>query len=142
MHKLWKAGEVEMTDQEKRGKVIRGLTAHYFAEIKPCNDCPYFAYANCEKRLASDAIALLKAQEPRVMGVGDFYDEDMGFYERKDEEFVWPVLIANGGPDGVTVSLIRKDAFEIKADCSLMNQTWRIWTTYPTHEQREAAKWK
>jgi hypothetical protein len=89
-----------------------------------------------------DALALLKAQEPRVMTVGDLYGEDMGFYERKHEECVWPVLIARGGPDDDgTVGIIRKDAFEIKADCGLINQTWRIWTAYPTDEQREETPW-
>ena len=89
-----------------------------------------------------DALALLKAQEPRVMTIGDLYGEDMGYYERKNKELVCPVLIACGGPnEDETVGIVLKDAFEIKADCDLMNITWRIWTAYPTMEQREATPW-
>ena len=106
------------------------------------HDCPY-KNTDCEIAVMVDAYNLLKAQEPRVMTIGDLYGYDMGYYERKDEELVWPVLIARGGPDSDgTVGLVRKDVFEIMADCGLINQTWRIWTAYPTIDQREAAKWK
>lgn len=98
---------------------------------------------DCFTVLARDVLKLLEAQEPRVMTIGDLYGEDMGYYERKDEELIWPVLIARGGPDeDETVGIVRKDAFEIKADCNLMNIIWRIWTAYPTMAQREAVKWE
>lgn len=101
------------------------------------------AFDEEEKQAIDKAIEALTAQEPRVMTIGDLYGYDMGYYERKDEEVVWPVLIARGGPDSDgTVGLVRKDAFEIMADCGLINQTWRIWTAYPTNEQREAVKWE
>lgn len=126
-----------------RDKVIKGLEC--CAEDSTCDACPYDQdryNANGPCALVYDTLALLKAQEPRVMTIGDLYGEDMGYYERKDEELVWPVLTARGGPneDG-TVVIVRKDAFEIKADCGLMNITWRIWTTYPTVAQREATPW-
>lgn len=113
------------------------------SDMPNCPGCAYLREPNCMEHLKRDIVALLKAQEPRVMTVGDLYGEDMGFYERKHEECVWPVLIARGGPDDDgTVGIIRKDAFEIKADCGLINQTWRIWTAYPTDEQRRNELWK
>lgn len=123
-----------------REKVIKGLECC----SKGCSgSCTYSVEGgDCCTALAADALELLKAQEPRVMTIGDLYGYDMGYYEREDEELVWPVLIARGGPDSDgTVGLVRKDAFEIMADCDLINQTWRIWTEYPTNEQRKAVKW-
>ena len=77
------------------------------------------------------------------MTIGDLYGNDIGYYERKDEEFLWPVLIARGGPDSDgKVGLVFKDAFEIMADCGLINQTWRIWTAQPTGAQMEATPWE
>lgn len=135
-----------MTEREK---VIKGLELCTFdGTIENCikEGCPYLGgngVGYCIDNLMRDALALLKAQEPRVMTIGDLYGYDMGYYERKDEEVVWPVLIARGGPDSDgTVGLVCKDAFEIMADCGLINQTWRIWTAYPTIDQREAAKWE
>ena len=131
-----------------REKVIAGLEclthvdfAVYKSECEK-RECPY-KDTDCEIAVMTDAYNLLKVQEPRVMTIGDLYGYDMGYYERKGEEFVLPVLIARGGPDSDgTVGLVCKDAFEIMANCSLINQTWRIWTEYPTIDQREAAKWK
>lgn len=124
-------------------KVIKGMECcGYRRFMDKCDECPYDG-KECFQRLKDDALELLKAQEPRVMTVGDLYGQDMGYYERKDEELVWPVLIARGGPDcDGTVGIVRKDAFEIKADCDLINQTWRLWTAYPTAAQREAVKWE
>ena len=131
-----------------REKVMAGLEclthddlAAYATECEK-RDCPY-RNTDCEIAVMEDAYRLLEAQEPRMMTIGDLYSYDMGYYERKDEEAVWPVLIARGGPDSDgTVGLICKDAFEIMADCDLINQTWRIWTAYPTIDQREVVKWK
>lgn len=114
-----------------------------------CSECPLMEMCKwsrsrdrCKTEVKLSVNHWLTERQPRVMTVGDLYSEDMGFYERKHEECVWPVLIARGGPDDDgTVGIIRKDAFEIKADCGLINQTWRIWTAYPTDEQREAEPW-
>lgn len=130
-----------MTDLER---VIMGLSRHGNSDCEYNEEtmCPYWGENHCSSHLCLDALDLLKKQEPRVMTIGDLYGNDMGYYERKDEELVWPVLIARGGPDSDgTVGLVRKDAFEIMADCDLINQTWRIWTAYPTKEQREGMPW-
>lgn len=98
---------------------------------------------NGELVTVTDILALLKAQKPQVMSIGDLYGYDMGFYERRDEELIWPVLISRGGPDDdETVGFVRKDGYELRSDCGLMNITWRIWTAYPPHELREATPWQ
>ncbi len=52
-----------MTDKEK---VIRGLECcGYSTFMDKCQECPYDG-KDCFKRLKADALALLKAQEPRV----------------------------------------------------------------------------
>lgn len=132
-----------------------------------CAECDYYGI-NCFK-LFDDALTLLKEQEkeiskwrerwqrqrdtiigllgqkpqPRLMTIGDLYGYDMGFYESRDEELILPVLISRGGPDDdETVGFIRKDGYELRKDCGLMNITWRIWTAYPPHELREAIPWE
>lgn len=138
-----------MPNQER---VLHGLDSCGFHDGIPniceVTECPYRDdKCGCVHELAHDAglliSELLKAQEPQVMSIGDLYDYDMGFYERRDEEFVWPVLISRGGPDDdETVGFIRKDGYELRSDCGLMNITWRIWTAYPSHELREATPWQ
>ena len=133
LFQLWKGSEVGMTKHE---------AVEILEEIKTLDDS-IFAYSQAYNDALEMAIEALKAQEPKVMTIGDLYGQDMGYYERKDEELVWPVLIARGGPDeDGMVGIVRKDAFEIKADCGLMNITWRIWTEYPTIVQREATPWE
>lgn len=52
-----------MDDAEKREKVIRGL------ELCACTDCvgcPYRGVSPCQNKLAADALALLREQEPKA----------------------------------------------------------------------------
>lgn len=132
-----------MIEQGKLAKVIGGLDACLEGLCEACSYRDVDAPGGCKDALMYDAFTLLKAQEPRVMSIGDLYGYDMGFYERRDEEFVWPVLISRGGPDNdETVGFVRKDGYELRSDCGLMNITWRIWTAYPPHELREATPWQ
>ena len=53
-----------MTEQEKREKVIKGLECcGYTNFMDKCQECPYDG-KDCFHRLKTDALALLKAQEP------------------------------------------------------------------------------
>lgn len=138
-----------MPNQER---VLHGLNSCGFYDGIPniceVTECPYRDdKCGCVHELAHDAglliSELLKAQEPQVMNIGDLYGYDMGFYERRDEEIVWPVLISRGGPDDdETVGFVRKDGYELRSDCGLMNIAWRIWTAYPPQELREATPWE
>lgn len=61
-------GEVGMTEQEKREKVIKGLECciKYPNEYGDCmgGDCPYGPRIGCHEELMRDALALLKTREP------------------------------------------------------------------------------
>lgn len=75
-----------------------------------------------------DAIALLKAQEPRLVTESDFDGADKYGYipvwtEEKDGDMYWECIpkVAITDPDGIGVL--------------------RYWTSHPTDEQREAIPW-
>ena len=75
-----------------------------------------------------DALALLKAQEPRLVTESDFDGADEYGYipvwtEEKDGDMYWECIpkVAITCPDGIVVL--------------------RYWTSCPTDEQREATPW-
>lgn len=53
-----------MTEQEKRGQVIKGLECCNGEALCIGEKCPYFDDKMCVETLHSDTLALLKAQEP------------------------------------------------------------------------------
>jgi hypothetical protein len=60
-----------------REKVIKGLECcGYSRFMDKCQECPYDG-KDCFKRLKTDAIALLKAQEPRVMAGAELTDAEL-----------------------------------------------------------------
>ena len=125
-----------MNDREK---VIKGLECciiRYSDDYARCDECPY--ESACGKRLKQDALALLKAQEPRVMTV----DEVRTWVStpRIDREPIW-VEIENG----VSAWIVSDEYWDMPIDANLSSdlygKTWRCWTARPTDEQREAVKW-
>lgn len=135
-----------MADLEK---VIRGLECCILRDPDDharCSQCPY--ESNCVNRLKMDALALLKAQEPRVMTM-----EEVKKHNNKDN-CVWFEL-----HDIVIIPVfVRQDRQEtiIENPCILSDQTiphlywknidyckkWRCWTSRPTEEQRKAVEWE
>lgn len=144
-----------MTEREK---VIKGLEC--CAVGAECDHCPYSnlnigGFAGCYQ-MHQDALALLKAQEPRVMTleevVGNIvlgrdvmlwfeFNDSIKELNAKDIEYNdylcdddMPTLYEpnlkwrdNGYRDGVIVAEY--------------NDVFRCWTSRPTEEQREAVKW-
>ena len=54
-----------MADRED---VIQGLMCHSDeSDVYACDKCPYYGNRYCGEVLSKDALALLKAQEPRLM---------------------------------------------------------------------------
>ena len=118
-----------------REKVIKGLEE--LLEQSRYNDSVGWN-PDCDTETLEDAIALLKAQEPRVMTAEDFennpdVDHD-GFlpawieYRRDgDWDEYW-----EGQPDEWGVC---------KAD-RIVYESMRYWTSRPTDEQREATPWE
>ena len=131
-----------MTDREK---VIKGLECCGYSHfMDKCQDCPYDG-KDCFKRLKDDAIALLKAQEPRVLSVADIIDAhitpDIIWVERRRENDicvgVWQIDHYEMAQDGVIDDL----GEEIAEMPDAYNTLWRCWTSRPTDEQREATSW-
>lgn len=111
---------------DKLEKVIKGLEC---CQIGCDRDCPYWtrqlgSTSICRSEMERDALALLKAQEPRLVTESDFNGADEYGYipvwtEEKDGDMYWECIpkVAITDPDGIEVL--------------------RYWTARPTDEQRE-----
>lgn len=95
-------------------------------------------------QLALDALALLKAQEPRVLTVDEFNQalDTVVWYDSRDSENLSTYMLLTG------YSL--KQAFaefrlicgtEVTGTLYRYNKDWRLWSSRPTDEQREATPW-
>jgi len=138
-----------MADKEK---VIRGL--EICTNPGSCSErCPYYhieiTEGSCDYFLLTDALALLKEQEPRVMTVEEVINA-------KDKTDVWLdeldcVVVAATISNWVesknhVVTFFYGIEHTTSGERDYMNnnynRTWRCWTARPTDEQRKAAKWK
>lgn len=107
-------------------------------------DCPYYREYNggkCISAAVSDALALLKAQEPRVMTIQEIKNADFCYLEVNGHDGVIPVLLKHFIDDKyihVTINGGSVYFFDITCD---VEKLVRCWTSRPTDEQREAVKW-
>ena len=126
-------------------KVIKGLEICIrVQDNEKCPDeCPYrkdICYGTVG--LMADALSLLKAQEPRVMTLGEVkvipYDADIWIETEYyvGEITIFAATINTKGLRGVMVYGSHKTY-----DYEAYNKLWRCWTSRPTDEQREAVKW-
>lgn len=129
-----------MTDREK---VIKGLEIH----LKPnsrCAGCPYPNNGLCGDQLYRDALALLKAQEPRVMTLGEVksFHGILVWLELSfgagHETVVVPIEITGVGTGGISFHFGNED-FRTYG-CPVYG--WRYWTSCPTDEQRKMTPWE
>jgi len=131
-----------MADREN---VIKGLEC--------CNmpnnhdDCPYNGAAHyniCTHQLLTDAIALLKEQEPRVMTLeevkaakgSDMYLEMRGYED--GNEYMTAATLDGVGTRGVN---FYHSVFDFESYGKATIFGWRCWTARPTDEQREGTPW-
>ena len=146
-----------MTDREK---VIKGLercvekldTVVNKTHGYNCTACPYFR--KCDRSgylnglsLMRDALALLEAQEPRVMTLEEVITSKPGTVVWL-EDFNKPDVISGLFKrlfiyTKVIDFLIEKEEVnnEVTADLDVYGSGWRCWTSRPTDEQREATPW-
>lgn len=127
-----------MTDAEKREKVIRGLGC--CLSPNDHENCPYDGigktYSECLKRLVTDALALLKEQEARVMTLEEvIHSKDWIWYQWKNTHCGWTVAVNCDGKwieweDSTTDQLCK------------YGEKWRCWTSRPTPEQMRDTKWE
>lgn len=140
-----------MTEQEKREKVIKGLgnCVEYFeSKVKGVMFDEWIG----ESR---KAIALLKAQEPRVMTFEEV-KEKIGsgecVFTECEKEGQWvrygnAKLSVDQG-DSCIIAFLSSGSREDDPHAiwwwisyKNYNRTWRCWTIPPTYEQRKAVKW-
>ena len=89
----------------------------------------------------NDAIALLKAQEPRVMTATEAYTADYVYIEF--DGVITPAIRTTNERDGHRESYFATQ--QLGGDWMRWDDygiTWRCWTSRPTDEQREAAPWQ
>ena len=123
-----------------REKVINELVSYIENALSVDSD-----YVDCiPTDLLQYAVALLKAQEPRVMTLEEIDDDDAYWFEEKygKKSLGRNVLIHSieeyaREPYITLVYTYGEASYKI----SEYGQTWRLWTSKPTDEQREAASW-
>ena len=142
-----------MTEQEKREKVIKGLeeVQHYIkVENLP-------AHTLKAKLVIDDALAMLKAQEPRVMTLEEVKANKICWIEDKDAEMIYPAIYQCRGNGMFCVFSINPvydvehgnedvarqfDEGERWLEEDDLNRWWRPWASRPTDAQREAIPWQ
>ena len=132
---------------DKREKVIEGLQK--CASLHQCFVCESCVYPGVDCAI-DDAIALLKAQEPRVLTLEelaaaqktpvwretkrahkDLYNGWMLAYDIQRGQGITGTRQGMTEPNG-RIGWYKLDDY---------GKTWRCWTSRPTDEQREAVKW-
>ena len=93
-----------------------------------------------------DALALLQAQEPRVMTLGDL--RDIGsVWELDTPPYLWMEINpsyrwAKGFWVAWREIYDMIDGLHPTYDADNYKEIWRCWTSRPTGEQRQAVKWE
>lgn len=127
-----------MIDREKVIKGLehelqnRGKCGHYCHDGIETVSCEYDKDGLCIQHWGNDALALLKAQEPRVMTPQDFDGNPM-----KDQYGNLPCWLESREP------LVASNWCRWNEDDFIrpMMRNFRPWTSRPTDEQREATPW-
>lgn len=122
-----------MTDREK---VFRGL-ACCLSAWRHCDKCPYKPPRCAE--LLTDAMALLEAQEPRVMTLEEALGGDECWVEYPNGGCGYADCYLSYTTKGADIYRTMKHDFNVPL--ATYGKTWRCWTSRPTDEQREAVKW-
>ena len=139
-----------MTDAEKLEKVIKGLECCVVGA--ECDHCKYGMlnkndFEGCRQMLA-DALALLKAQEPRVMEWQEIVDSatQMPFIwleSKENHERVFQSILFKTWLFDSTVTIITVmtrgwlfEGYQVN-----YNKTWRCWTSRPDEKRRTEAPW-
>ena len=131
-----------------RNKVIKGLE-WCMNEKHDCyreKGCPYENEGDdvgCKYALHRDALAMLKAQEPRVMTLEEVNALDWDYCYLEQERLPGKEYRGMLGKYIMTcVTWPSITAAKISYGAENYGRTWRCWTSRPTKEQMEAVKWE
>lgn len=140
-----------MIDMKKREEIIKGLERCAAIHQGIICECCVYPGVDCA---VDDAIALLKAQEPRVMTLEEVNQERICWIEDADDGMtvrLFPATMfgigkyANGSKS--CMFLAHKPWAIDEHDCEWWyliedyGKIWRCWTSRPTDEQMEAIPW-
>ena len=130
-----------MADREK---VIKGLTC---CRNGRCLSCPYNDgiddNGDCKQNWADDALALLKAQEPRVLTQEEIKEGEPYWFDAGKEFVARPVICAYKEDDAREPYIVFVWQFgTFSHRLETYGKTWRCWSAKPTDEQRKAVKWE
>lgn len=142
-----------MADAEKREKVIKALEC---CTKKTCiykdteKECPYWelcgeyenSFEDCTTALSKDAIALLKAQEPRVLTLNEIPEHDGAVFIEHDPEDMsdeWMLFYAEHKP---YLEFVNAREGRVYLATGTYNNIWRAWTSRPSAAQIKAEPWK
>ena len=131
----------QMIDREK---VIKGLecivSSGHDGMKDDCANCIYSGGGDCLAPALRDALALLKAQEPRVLTLDEAKSlkyNTVVWYDYNGQSRTSPYIV-----DGAN------DRYITFIDCGTSwfgdngyGKRWRLWSAKPTKEQREGTAW-
>ena len=131
-----------MTELEK---VLYALKCGATDSPSTCDGCSYYNAEWCccnIKHIMKDALALLKAQMPRVMTLDELYACNEGdcLYYQCEGVFDGNVLYIRSEV-GFYVDL-RAAIHRFTCDPSLYGSLWRCWTSRPSPELMASTPWK
>jgi len=128
---------------DKRENVIKGIK-HCIGD--DCNgdkwsECEYSGHG-CIDALLEDAIALLKAREPRVMTIEEVTEDcpDVVWFDDRHFVRVFAALPKNENYHG-WVKFTCRNGYERHDHIDGYGKEWRCWTSRPTDAQREKEPW-
>lgn len=133
---------------DKREKVISGLeelrVVYHSEQILHPKD---FVNQH-DMGLIEDALALLKAQEPRVMTAEDMWTlkfNDTVIIEQKIPPLLIPAIVRDNIKYDHCLEVLQVVTASMdggaNADYDYYGKTWRCWTSGPTDAQREKEPW-
>ena len=134
-----------MSDREK---VIKGLEMCISPYECSPDDCPYYIRPNnesglCWDRLMTDALALLKEQEPRVMKLEDVKAFGWDYCYLEEERLPGKEYRSVCGDYALTcITWPCIASMRIQHGDDSYGTKWRCWSAKPTDEQRQAVKWE
>lgn len=120
-----------------RNKVIEGLEEVIAEAVYP--DRPRKFMMSLE--LAEDALALLKAQEPRVMTLEEATEEEVVWYDWRTLG-VRPAKVNRVPSKAGTYRVQRFGDIDDWVHADEYGEYWRCWTSKPTDAQMEAIPWE
>ena len=123
-----------------REQVIKGLEDCFRYGMCEKETCPYWKYADCMEKLQTDALALLKEQEARVLTLEEVLGGDECWVEYINGGCGYCDCYLDDDAKSIVINRILRKDFNVSPNG--YGKVWRCWSVRPTDEQRKAVKWE